>query len=173
MKKILVLVALALGLFTNMGVFAQADNDVTYSKYLAACLYSFSRYVNWPIDKKNGDFMITVVGNKDVYNDLQQMTSGRMVGSQPIVVKFSKTANEVSNINHIVFLSVSQSNFAPKLETNGTLLVAEREGSVQKGASVDFVNVDDVIKFEISKTNMTKQGLQLSSFLEKLSYRVM
>ena len=156
----------------NVHMNAQVDNSTSYPKYLAACLYSFSRYVNWPEDKKTGDFVISVVGNKDVYSELQKMSNGKMVGNQPIVVKFSKTVGELSNNSQIVFLNKSQSSLAQKLESNGTLLVTEQEGFLQKGASVDFVNVDDVLKFEISKTNMSMQGLQLSSTLEKLSYRV-
>lgn len=172
MRRIFIITVLVALTLINVGIYAQADKNMTYSKYIAACLYSFSRYVNWPADKKSGDFVITVVGNKDVYNDLQQMIVGKMVGDQHIVVKYSRIASELNNNSQMIFLSENQSSGVQKLEANGTLVVSEQEGTVQKGASVDFVNVDDVVKFEISKTNMTRQGLQINSFLEKLSYRV-
>jgi len=167
--------AMLLGILINSSALAQEVKVVSMPKYLASCLYSFSRYVNWPFDYKLGDFIIAVVGDKSVYTELQAMVAGKTVGIQNMVVKYYKSADEVSGYHHIVYLSDSQSGalakVVSKLGGKGTLMVSEREGMLNSGAAIDFTEVDGLMKFEMSKGNFDKYGLQVSSFLEKMAYK--
>ena len=174
MKTRTLLFAVLIGLFISSSVNAQEAKVVSMPKYLASCLYSFSRYVNWPFDYKVGDFVIAVVGDKSVFNELQTMVNGKAVGVQPMVVKYYKSSDEVAGFNHIIYLSESQSGSISKLVAKtagkGTLMVAEKENMLKSGAAIDFINVDGLMKFEMSKGNFDKYGLQVSSLLEKMAY---
>ena len=174
MKTRNLVLALFVGLLFTTSLNAQEVKVVSMPKYLASCLYSFSRYVNWPFDYKIGDFVIAVVGDKSVYTELQAMVNGKAVGVQPMVVKYYKSADEVTGYQHIIYLSESQSGNISKLVTRtaskGTLMVTEKEGMLKSGAAIDFVNVDGLMKFEMSKGNFDKYGLQVSSLLEKMAY---
>jgi len=174
MKTRNLLVALLIGFSISFSSNAQEVKVVSMPKYLASCLYSFSRYVNWPFDYKVGDFVIAVVGDKAVFAELQNMVTGKAVGVQPMVVKFYKSADEVTGYHHIIYLSEGQSNsisrIVSKAASKGTLMVTEKEGMLKSGAAIDFVNVDGLMKFELSKGNFDKYGLQVSSFLEKMAY---
>ena len=167
--------ATLLGLLLGFSSIAQEVKIVSMPKYLASCLYSFSRYVNWPFDYKAGDFVIAVVGDKSVYTELETMVAGKTVGAQNMVVKFYKTANDIAGFNHIIYFSECQSSFLPKIVSKtggkGTLMVTEKEGMLNSGAAIDFTNVDGLMKFEMSKINFDKYGLQVSSFLEKMAYK--
>ena len=169
------LFAVLLGLSMTYAANAQEVKVVSLPKYLASCLYSFSRYVNWPFDYKVGDFIIAVVGDKSVYTELQAMVAGKSVGIQPMVVKFYNSADEVNGYHHIVYLSEEQSGslskVVSKLGGKGTLMVTEKEGMLKFGAAIDFTSVDGLMKFEMSKGNFDKYGLQVSSFLEKMAYK--
>jgi hypothetical protein len=164
-----------LGLSLAFSSMAQEVKVVSMPKYLASCLYSFSRYVNWPFDYKVGDFVIAVVGDKSVYTELQTMTVGKTVGIQNMVVKYYKSADEINSYHHIVYLSEDQSGALSKIVAKtggkGTLMVTEKEGMLKSGAAIDFTSVDGLMKFEMSKGNFDKYGLQVSSFLEKMAYK--
>lgn len=168
-------IATLVGLLIAFSTFAQDVKVVSMPKYLASCLYSFSRYVNWPFDYKVGDFVIAVVGDKSVFNELQTMVTGKTVGIQNMVVKFYKSADEINGYHHIIYLSEDQSSSLAKVVAKtggkGTLMVTEREGMLKSGAAIDFTSVDGLMKFEMSKGNFDKYGLQVSSFLEKMAYK--
>jgi hypothetical protein len=168
------LIATLLGLLMVSSSIAQEAKIVSMPRYLATCLYSFSRYVNWPFENKIGDFVIAVVGDKNVYAELQTMVSGKAVGIQPMIVKYYKSADEITGYHHIIYLSESQSNSLTKIVSKtagkGTLMVTEKEGMLKSGAAIDFISVDGLMKFEMSKGNFDKYGLQVSSFLEKMAY---
>lgn len=167
--------ATLIGMLMFSSAIAQEVKVVSLPKYLASCLYSFSRYVNWPFDYKVGDFVIAVVGDKNVYAELQTLVTGKTVGIQNMVVKFYKTTDEISGYHHIVYLSDNQSGSLSKLVSKlggkGTLMVTEREGMLNSGAAIDFTEIDGMMKFEMSKGNFDKYGLQVSSFLEKMAYK--
>jgi hypothetical protein len=169
------LIAVIIGILMASSSIAQEVKVVSMPKYLASCLYSFSRYVNWPFDYKVGDFIIAVVGDKEVYIELQTMVTGKTVGIQNMEVRFYKSADEISGYHHIVYLSEEQSGalskVVSKLGGKGTLMVTEKEGMLKSGAAIDFTSVDGLMKFEMSKSNFDKYGLQVSSFLEKMAYK--
>src|SRR5689334_23009706 len=53
----------------------------------ANIIYHFTKYINWPADKKTGEFVIGVVGDTPLYDELKNITSKRSAAGQPIVVK--------------------------------------------------------------------------------------
>jgi hypothetical protein len=167
------LFATLLGLLMGSSSMAQDVKIVSMPRYLATCLYSFSRYVNWPFENKVGDFVIAVVGDKSVFNELQTMVAGKVVGIQPMVVKYYKSTKELNQYHNIIYLSEGQCDDLNKVITKagkGTLMVTEREGMLKSGAAIDFISVDGLMKFEMSKGNFDRYGLQVSSFLEKMAY---
>lgn len=137
----------------------------------ANIIYHFTKYINWPEDKKTGEFVIGVVGDTPLYDELKNFTSKRSAAGQPIVVKrFSANASAFNC--HILFVAdVSSSNIkriATTTATSPTLLVTESEGLSRKGACINFVLVDDRLKLEINKTNIESRSLDIASELLNL-----
>src|SRR5436305_1196416 len=65
---------------------AKAQDEINYAVY-ANIIYRFTKYIDWPDDKKSGDFVIGIVGKSPVYNELISFTANKMVGNQKIVIK--------------------------------------------------------------------------------------
>jgi hypothetical protein len=170
-KKISVLCVVLSFLAVNLH--AQEVKTVTMSKYISNCLYNFSRYINWPTDKKSGDFIITIVGSKDVYAEMTKLTQNMKVGQQSILVKYAANPAELSGFQHIVFVNDWQSNkfslVMQKISGTGTLVVTETEGMIGKGSMINFIPVNGMMQFEMSNENLKKNNLMTSSVLEKMA----
>jgi hypothetical protein len=152
---------------------AQEVKIVTMTKYYSNCLYNFSRYINWPAENKSGTFIITIVGNKDLYTEMSNLTRNMKVGLQAIEVKYISTVNELSGFQHIVFLDNWQSSkinlLLQKVSGQHTLVVTETEGMTFKGAMINFISVDGMMQFEMNPENLRKSNLMASSVLEKMA----
>jgi hypothetical protein len=137
----------------------------------ANIIYHFTKYINWPDDKKRGEFVIGVIGDTPLYDELKNFTSSRSAAGQPIVVK-KFAAHALAYNCHILFISddVSSSikRIAASTADTPTLLVTESEGLSRKGACINFVLVDDHLKLEINKTNIESRSLDIASELLNL-----
>lgn len=137
----------------------------------ANIIYHFTKYINWPDDKKTGEFVIGVIGDTPLYNELKSFTSKRSAAGQPIVVK-KFTANASSYNCHILFVADESSNSIKRIANTTantpTLLVTESEGLSRKGACINFVLVDDHLKLEINKANIERRSLDIASELLSL-----
>jgi hypothetical protein len=158
--------------FTESGK-SQDVKIVSMTKYLSNCLYNFSRNINWPEENKSGDFVITIVGNKELFTEMTKLTQNMKVGLQPIVVRFFNSVNEVSGYQQIVFVSNWQSNkinaMVQKTTGSHTLIVSESEGLIDKGSMINFIPVNGVMKFEMNKESLRRNNLMASSVLEKMA----
>jgi hypothetical protein len=137
----------------------------------ANIIYHFTKYINWPDDMKTGEFVIGVVGDTPLYEELKSFTSKRSAAGQPILVK--KIAANASIYNcHILFVaddaSGSIKRIAASTAETPTLLVTESEGFSRKGACINFVLVDDHLKLEINKNNIERRSLDIASELLNL-----
>lgn len=171
-KKLYILLA-TLGFLTySNDIFAQDAN----TKIKAIFIYNFAKYVEWPPQKANTDFVITLVtSNTGLIKELEKMALTCKVGSQKIVIKVCTKPSEIGTSN-LLFLGndkISQLNlFTSKCLTNNILLVTEGTGLIKKGAILSFVYSDNKQQFELSKINAKKAGLYVSNNLANMAKTV-
>jgi hypothetical protein len=168
MKRVLSLVFAVALLFTVK--FGESQEI----KFKALYLYNFTKQIGWPPTAKTGDFVIAVVGSNPIYKKLSEIATGKMAGSQQIVVKKYNSIEEVSHC-HMVFVASGLSNsenmdmLTQKFANKSTLIVTEKEDFIDKGSVINFVIRDEQMRFELSKSNALKNGLQISANLVKLA----
>src|SRR5689334_22032507 len=137
----------------------------------ANIIYRFTKYINWPDDKKTGDFVIGVIGDTPLYEELKIFISNKTASGQPFVVKKYSTTASTYNC-HILFVSDDESECVKRIAANTagtpTLLVTESEGLSRKGSCINFVLVDDRLKLEINKSNIERRSLDIASELLNL-----
>jgi hypothetical protein len=167
MLKKVVFVLLLVFTFTNNGN-TQEESSIALS------VYNFTRYIEYPANEANNDFIIDVIGHRSVFDKLKETTAGRMVGKRPIMVRFLESADKITK-SQILFVGHWQSASFPKvLEKVGnsrTLIISEKDGLIDAGAGINFVIRNNAIKFEIKRANIQKYGLILSGELEKIAYK--
>lgn len=137
----------------------------------ANIIYRFTKYVNWPYERKPGDFVIGIVGDTPLYDELTHFTANKVVAGRAIAVKkFSASAPSYNC--QILFISDEESGSIKRIasSTSGmpTLLVSESEGVARKGSCINFVIIDDHLKLEINKTAIEKRTLDIATELLNL-----
>ena len=169
--KILLTKFLILICFFSINNKINAQSSVSQAQ--AVFIYNFTRLIEWPSDYKTGEFIIGVYGANDIYSEIKNFTSGKSVGSQPItVVKFS-SLQTISKC-HMLFVPYGKTkeigSILGVLGGAKTLIVAERKGATEEGAAINFVIVEDKLKFELKSSNASKLGLKINSNLENMAY---
>ncbi len=168
----LMTITLSFGSFQNT-----ASAQINY-KSQALYIYVFIKNIHWPQTVSNGHFVIGVFGNSPIYDELQTMASLKKTATgQTIVVKKLNSVEEIDDNVHLLYVTSSKSRdikkIAEKLEGAPTLVVAERDGLAKKGASINFVVMEnDTLKFEVNTAEMQAHNLQISDELLKRGYIV-
>jgi hypothetical protein len=165
-SKLLCLAALSLMSLSK----TKAQHETDY-KVHANIIYRFTKYIDWPADKKAGDFIIGIVGDSPLYDDLKSLSANKTVGGQKIVVvKMSPSANTYNC--HMLFISEEESNSLKKIATltagSPILIISESEGLARKGSCINFITVDERLKLEINKGNVEQRNLRIASELLEL-----
>lgn len=148
----------------------QAQDESEYSVH-ANIIYHFTKYIDWPANKKTGQFIIGVAGDTPLFDALKKNVTNKMVGDQEIVIKKIKSSATAFGC-HILFISDDESNNMKKIVSrtagNPVLLVSESDGLAQKGGCINFVMVSDHLKLEINKNNIEQRNLSIASELLQL-----
>lgn len=143
------------------------------AKYKAVFTLNFIRYIGWPDDARQGDFVIGVLKDSDIARRVDSQIGGKKFGFQDVVVKEFNSVDEVTDCQVLyVSSSINFSRYADQIKQKlggSSLIVTEIDGATQHGAMINFVVRNEVLKFEIHKGNASSQGLQISSRLENMS----
>ncbi|MBK5271895.1 MAG: YfiR family protein [Bacteroidia bacterium] len=147
-----------------------AQQEKNYAVY-ANIIYRFTKYIDWPAEKKSGDFIIGVVGDTPLMEELKKSITDKIVGNQKIVIKrFSSSASSFNC--HILFISDDENRSIKKIVSGtagtSTLLVSESSGLAQKGSCINFIIESDRLKLEINKNNIEDRNLNIASELLQL-----
>jgi len=167
-------IGIILILFSLQIVFVKDLNAQTsISQAQAVFIYNFTRLIEWPSDYKTGDFVIGVYNSNEVYTEMKNFTSGKMVGTQPIAIAKFSVAQSISRC-HILFVPFGKTKELPTilgiLGGTKTLIITEKKGALEEGSSINFVIVEDKLKFELKAGNATKLGLKIHSNLESMAF---
>ena len=149
---------------------ARAQQETDYAIH-ANIIYRFTKYIDWPVYKKSGDFIIGIVGDSPLYDELKTFVANKMVGDQKIVVK-RISASDASFNCHILFINEDESwnlkKIAATTAGTPTLIVSESDGLASKGSCINFLIDDEHLKLEINKNNIERRNLSIATELLQL-----
>jgi hypothetical protein len=149
---------------------AKAQSSANYTVD-ANIIYRFTKYIDWPDDRKSGDFVIGLVGDTPLYDELVKMMAGKTAGNQRIVIR-KLSVSQVSASCHILFVTAEESGsmkrIAAKTAGMPVLLVSEEEGMARKGSCINFTVVAEHLVLEINKENIDLRHLNIASDLVRL-----
>jgi hypothetical protein len=143
----------------------------SHDKVYAVFVMNFAKYIMWPANKTSGEFVIGVLGNSPIMDELKAAAVLKTIGSQKVMVKDCKSSRDVEGC-HLVFVADSKSSLVAevisRLSLEPTLVVTEKEGLARKGGGISFAESSGKVKFEINKGAIEKKGLSVSSALANL-----
>ena len=155
----------------------RAQREVYY-KAQSLFIYQFTRYVSWPPSAmKQGQVVIGVYGTTPMLDELRLMASLKKApGGQEIVVLEIEDPTEIKGL-HILYLSSAKSRelrtVLDQTAGSSTLIVAERGGLARKGASINFIVMEnDTLRFEVNPDTLNRHRLAMAPELMSLGYVV-
>ena len=157
-------------LFFSFSYKGKAQSPVEYSIH-ANIIYHFTKYIDWPDNKKDGDFIIGVVGDTPLFDELKKVIGNKTAGNQKIIVKRFSSSNNSFDCQ-ILFLSDEESSSLKKISAriaeSSILLVCEDQGAASRGACINFNIESQRLKLEINKINIQQHRLNIASELLRL-----
>ena len=173
--KLAIFILLAIPLCMGFGVEMQEQpKEDAQIKLRALYMYNFATLIDWPKEFKQGDFLIGIVNENTLFEEMVAKYSNKMIGSQPIRIKRFNSVAEVTQC-HIVYLppdiSDKAAEIVKKYRSKSTLVVTEKEGKLKDGATINLIIRNNKLSYEISKGNASKSKLIIGSKLETLAFK--
>lgn len=165
-KSSVVLIGISMMLLSFQSAWAQKE------KFHSIFIYNFSKYVKWPEDQNTGKFVIGVYGSSIIEKDLVEMAASKKVNGLPIEVRHFKSVEGLDQC-HIIYVASSESGkidqIISKTNSKPILIVTDKPGLANRGAAINFVELDGKIKFELNQQNAESRGLKVAGALTSLA----
>lgn len=158
---------------------AFARSQPTQRDVEAAYLYQFGNFVQWPPRKANLDlpatFSVCVLGEDPFGSVLEKTLSGARLNGLPMAARRIASVRDASRCE-ILFISNSHAgdldaDLAAVRDTP-VLTVSDIPDFVSRGGMIQFLLIDNRVRFEINLSSAQRAGLRLSSQLLKVAVAV-
>lgn len=167
----------AAGWHGRPAVAAQAEPSLEH-RVKAAFLYRFADYTQWPetaFGQPGTPFTIGVAGAEPLTEELARIVKGRTAHKRPVVVRRVKPGEPTDGI-HILFVGREHRDrfreWVVRVRERPVLLVTEWEGALAQGSMVNFVILDERVRFEIALESARAAGLAFDSRLLTVAHQV-
>lgn len=138
-------------------------------------VYNFIKNIEWPSAQKTGDFKVTVLGDKDLYQMMNSNYAGKEINGQKLVFNYTDSFSEIGTA-HVLYVAPEYSSDlaknSSKLRKNKTLVVSDKGGLLYDGSVINFVVNNNKLAFEISKSNAELVPLTIGPALLKMATSV-
>lgn len=166
-------------LMASFGAAAQEPALAIQQRIKAAFLYKFAAFVEWPaqaFSAPESPIGLCLAGAEGIARELEQAVAGRQVTGRPVLVRRVKRGDPLGPC-HILFLSAHNDAEANRELLDAALdlsvlTVTEAERSHPPGAVINFLAVDDRIRFDISREAADRKQLQVRSQLLAVARQV-
>jgi hypothetical protein len=173
------LLAIVLGSGCWTPCLAQSELQAAEYKVKAAFLYKFASYVEWPpqvFERRESPFVIGVVGADMLGDELARVVAGHSIDGRPVEVRKLRHGEPVSGLQ---ILFVGRSDHGQPADTLASakgrpvLTVTESEDAFALGSVINFVVVDDKVRFDVALREAEQSNLKVSSRLLSVARKVL
>ncbi len=160
------------------GARAQDDATSLERRVKAAYIFKFAGYVEWPegaFSQPDTPVTIAVFGDAEMAAELVQSTAGRAVDGRPVRIKRTRDPEATADA-HMLFVGRAEIARLPQLakhvRAKPVLILTDAPGALNQGSMINFMLVQQRVKFEISLEEAERRGLKLSSRLLAVAHNV-
>lgn len=144
----------------------------------AAYLYNFGKFVRWPADTSASpkDFDICIMGRDPFGATLRRLIAGDQIAGRNIQERAVSTARDATGCAIVYIAGSEQANLrkaVAALSGKGKLLVSDQPHFLEEGGMIQFVFMENRVRFEVNLDTATNSHLAFSSELLKVAVKVM
>jgi len=156
---------------------AQIADSSDSSEYLikAGFIFNFANLMQWPINtfsNPDSPIVIGILGTDTSGGILDEVLAGKKVNGRPFAVKHLKRGMDLKGCN-IVFVSTSETAHIDEIlhliKNLPILTIGETPGFANRGGIINFIVVDDKIRFEVNVEAAKVADISISSRLLALA----
>jgi hypothetical protein len=143
----------------------------------AAFIYKFLGYTEFParaFADPGSPITIGVVGSDAMTTELTKIVAGRTIHNRPVVIREFREG-EIAAAVHLLFVAGNDPVRVGRVlraAPNALLLVTECEDGLQQGSIINFLIVDERVRFDVSLEAADRNHVRLSSRLLTVANRV-
>jgi hypothetical protein len=170
------LVLVCLTLLTPQSARAELSKLNEY-EVKAAYLYNFTKFVEWPAaasTRDNSPLVICIVG-KSPLNEVIESLAGKTIKNRRLVIRQFSRIEDLSECN-ILFINAAVKTSIGQILSSVTsrpiLTVSDSKGFAAAGGNIEFINVEDKIRFKINNRAAQQVNIKISSHLLRLATTV-
>jgi hypothetical protein len=162
----------AIFMFATSAVRSQSNYSEESIK--AAYLYRFTQYVEWPVGPSS-TFTIVIMDAPAVASELSKLLASHPIHNAPSQVRAIEAVSDVGDAA-ILYIGPERPKHLRStigaLASRPLLIVTDNREGLSLGSTINFVKVDDHIRFEISIGSAERSKLHVSSELLGVAVRV-
>jgi hypothetical protein len=150
----------------------------TADEVKAAYIHKLPGYVEWPpaaFSTAESPLLIGVLGADGVAEALGRIAAGRLAQGRAVVVKRLVRLAPGEDL-HILYVGDDAWAGARKhltaIGSRPVLIVTEAPGALERGAMLNFMIIEERVRFEVAPATAEQHGLKVSSRLLTVAQRV-
>lgn len=152
---------------------ANAQEHPTEQEIMAALLFKFTSYVDWPEqpDQASEEFVICVLGDDVFFKELKAF-SGQTLQDKVVAVRKSESLDDVGKCQMIFVGDDRQERLPAIVKRFGEvplLTIGKSADFAANGGMINFTKRKGSIRFEINPLAAKRAGLTISSKLLRLA----
>jgi hypothetical protein len=154
-----------------------SDAPSAEARLKAAFVCKFGNYVEWPDAAKRSDepFVIGALASDSVVRELTRAAAGQVVNGRPIAVKRLLRGDSLEGLA-VVYVGRTESERLAEVLVSARgrpiLTVTESDAAGGDGGMVNFVVVEDRVRFDIALPAAERSSLKISGRLLALARKV-
>jgi hypothetical protein len=173
--------ALIVALLAAPAICGAADESarVAQERVKAAFLYKFASYVEWPGDvfaRPDSPIVIGIAGSERLSRELQQAVGGRQVAGRVVEVRQLQPDMAPGECCQILFIGAAsrqdRSTELLAVTTGRPVLTVTESRDHPSGSIINFLVLDDRVRFDISREAAERNGVQLRAQLLAVARQV-
>jgi uncharacterized protein DUF4154 len=152
---------------------ARADESYSRDEVIAAYLYRFTNYIDWP-QRARGGFVIDVYGDPGVARALRRLLPEHPIHNEIAEVREVRSPRDLGD-PQILYAGEAHADFLRAVAADAgrhVLMVTNEAQGLDVGSALNFVTVDKRVRFEVSLTAADRAGIKISSELLSVALRV-
>lgn len=138
----------------------------------AAYIFNITKFIYWDSTIPGNEFVIGIIDPSPIYEPLEKISKTKKVGNKKISIRQFTKVEEINNCN-ILFIpkntSFSLKEILDKAKSKKILTISENEGYGKIGSAINFITIEDKLKFEVNTKTLESIGLKASAQFLKLA----
>lgn len=172
-------VVAAMGIAWRLACGASSDTPATEYEVKAAFIYKFLTFVEWPtqaFESADTPFLIGVVGSDKVAEELALVVANRNANGRPVKARRLQRGDKVADL-HAMFIgraenAKSAAQWIDAVKARPVLIVSESDDIFVQGSAINFVVIDDKVRFDVALRAAEQANLKISSRLLAVARKV-